>query len=60
MHPDCAHFGATWPVEVPHAVLAEVDSLSAAIFSGPPFCSFHFSVELVQNDYVACLRVKTL
>ena len=34
--PDCAHFGATWPAEVPHAVCAEVVSLSA-IFR--PLCA---------------------
>ena len=34
--PDCAHFGATWPAEVPHAVCAEVDSLSAIFW---PLCA---------------------
>ena len=52
-----AHSGVTWPGEVLHAVLAEVDSLSA-IFCPPPLPTVHklgsaAFLLYVQNDYVA-------
>ena len=61
-----AHSGVTWPGEVLHAVLAEVDSLSAIFCPPPQWGESRFIAKLLQilsiesNDLTSFLNAHTV